>query len=37
MLITQNISDLPKSLEEFQIWEQTDGFKYENIIKLVLR
>lgn len=29
MISTKNISDLPKTLEEFQNWEQIDGFKYE--------
>jgi Uma2 family endonuclease len=29
MIATKNISDLPKTLEEFQNWEQTDSFKYE--------
>lgn len=29
MVLTNNISTLPTTLEEFMVWESEDGFKYE--------
>ena len=39
MVLTEDISTLPTTLEEFMVWESEDGFKYEwndgDLIKFV--